>query len=120
MEVLLTLASTPLIIMAKGGMKKAGATSMSKGALADALATNAELKRSVVTKILGNLAEVGAAEVKKAGVFTIPGLARIKTRRKPATKATKRMMFGKETVVKAKPAKTVIKAFAVAALKKTI
>jgi hypothetical protein len=30
------------------------------------------------------------------------------------------MMFGKETVVKAKPAKTVIKAFAVAALKKTI
>jgi len=33
----------------------------------------------VVTKLLGNLAEVGAAEVKKAGVFTIPGLARIKT-----------------------------------------
>merc|ERR1712107_763152 len=54
----------------------------------------------------GSLAEVGTAEVKKTGVFTIPGLARIKTRRKPATKASKKMMFGKEVVVKAKPAKT--------------
>merc|ERR1712073_8050 len=120
-EVLLTFASPLLIItMAKGGMKKAGAAAMTKGALAEALATKAELKRSVVTKLLGNLAEVGAAEVKKSGVFTVPGLARIKTRRKPATKATKRMMFGQEVVVKAKPAKTVVKAFAVAALKKTI
>jgi nucleoid DNA-binding protein len=106
--------------MAKGGMKKAAAKTMTKGALADALATKSELKKSVVGKLLNGLAEVGAAEVKKAGVFTIPGLARIKTRRKPATKATKRMMFGKETLVKAKPAKTVVKAFAVAALKKTI
>ena len=101
-------------------MKKAAAKTMSKGALADALATKSELKKSVVGKLLNGLAEVGAAEVKKAGVFTIPGLARIKTRRKPATKATKKVMFGKETIVKAKPAKTVVKAFAVAALKKTI
>merc|ERR1712029_653686 len=82
--------------------------------------TSCELKKSVVMKLLGSLAEVGAAEVKKAGVFTIPGLARIKTRRKPATKATKRMMFGKETLVKAKPAKTVVKAFPTAALKGAI
>merc|ERR1712062_404814 len=111
--------SATSIAMVKG-MKAAGAKAMTKGALADALATSVELKKSVVTKLLGTLADVGAAEVKKAGVFTIPGLARIKTRRKPATKATKRMMFGKEPVVKAKPAKTVVKAFAVAALKKTI
>merc|ERR1711878_220538 len=103
-----------------GGMKAAGAKAMTKGALADALATSAELKKSVVTKLLGTLADVGAAEVKKTGVFTIPGLARIKTRRKPATKATKKMMFGQLTVVKAKPAKTVVKAFATAALKKAI
>jgi len=101
-------------------MKTAAAKTMGKGAIADALATKSELKKSVVTKLLTNLADIGAAEVKKAGVFTIPGLARIKTRRKPATKATKRMMFGQEVLVKAKPAKTVVKAFAVAALKKTI
>ena len=52
------------------------------------------------------------------GQFTIPGLCRIKSRTKPATKACVRMMFGKETKVKARPAKTVVKAFAVAALKK--
>merc|ERR1712062_715286 len=98
----------------------APAKAMTKGAIADALATSCELKKGVVSKLLGSLAEVGAAEVKKSGVFTIPGLARIKTRRKPATKATKRMMFGKEQLIKAKPAKTVVKAFAVAALKKVI
>merc|ERR1719486_1093456 len=106
--------------MAKGGMKKAAAATMTKGALAESLANTHELKKGVVSKLLGSLAEVGAAEVKKSGVFTIPGLARIKTRRKPATKATKRMMFGKETLVKAKPAKTVVKAFPTAALKSAI
>merc|ERR1719499_1965918 len=80
---------------------------MTKGAIADSLATSCELKKSVVTNILGSMAEVGTAEVKKTGVFTIPGLARIKTRTKPATKASKKMMFGREVVVKAKPAKTV-------------
>ena len=73
--------------------------------------TSAELKKSVVTKLLGSLGEIVAAEEKKIGVFTIPGLARIKTRRKPGTKATKRIMFGKDTIVQAKPAKTVVKAF---------
>merc|ERR1739836_213107 len=103
-----------------GGMKAAPARAMTKGAIADALATSCELKKSVVTKLLGSLAEVGTAEVKKSGVFTIPGLARIKTRRKPATKAAKRMMFGQEVLVKAKPAKTVVKAFPTAALKGAI
>merc|ERR1711918_310564 len=91
---------------------------MSKGGLADAIAGTCELKRKVASKAIDSLARIGAVEVKKSGVFTTPGLARIKTRTKPATKAGKRMMFGKEVLVKAKPAKTVVKAFAVAALKK--
>merc|ERR1719362_295011 len=119
LDLLLTSTSTS-ITMAKGGMKAAPAKTRGQGAIANALATSCELKKSVVTKLLGSLAEVGTAEVKKSGVFTIPGLARIKTRRKPATKATKRMMFGQEMVVKAKPAKTVVKAFPTAALKGAI
>merc|ERR1712062_828072 len=103
-----------------GGMKAAAAKAMSKGALADSLATSAELKKGVVTKLLDKLAEIGTAEVKKSGVFTIPGLARIKTKKKPATKAGKKMMFGEMVVVKAKPAKTVVKAFPTAALKSAI
>merc|ERR1711994_1017149 len=109
------------IAMAPKGMKKAAPVkAMSKGALADALAASTELKKGVVTKLLATLAEVGTAEVKKTGVFTIPGLARIKTKRKPATKAAKKMMFGAEVVVKAKPAKTVVKAFPAAALKAVV
>eukprot|EP00973_Karenia_brevis_P060269 8385853-Karenia_brevis.AAC.1 len=38
----------------------------------------------------------------------------------PAAKAGKKMSFGKEVVVKAKPAKTVVKAFPMAALKRSI
>merc|ERR1711862_315782 len=53
----------------------------------------------------------------KSGKFVIPGLAMIKTRKKPATKAKKMLMFGEMKLVKAKPAKTVVKAFAAKAIK---
>merc|ERR1712157_479459 len=89
-----------------------------KAALAEALAEGTELKKSECLKVLTSLAEVVTKEVKKTGKVTIPGVAMIKTRVKPATKAGKREMFGKVVVVKAKPAKTVVKAFAAAALKK--
>ena len=131
-------------------------TQMTKGALADALAAKCELKKAVASKVIASLAEIGTKEVKKSGVFTVPGLCRIKTRNKPATKAGKRVMFckesnmrksgvftipglgriqtrnkpatragkrvmfGKEVKVAAKPAKTVVKAFPVAALKSEI
>merc|ERR1711879_130996 len=90
---------------------------MTKSALADALATACELKRSQVSGVRNNLAEVAAKHVKSDGIFTIPGLCRIKTRHKKATKAGKREIFGEMRVVKAKPARTVVKAFPVAALK---
>merc|ERR1712023_169911 len=94
--------------------------SMPKSGIADALATATELKKSECSKVLDALAEVAGAQVKSVGKFVIPGVVMIKTRRKPATKAGKRLMFGKEVKVKAKPAKTVVKAFAVAAIKKAI
>merc|ERR1712068_68283 len=78
------------------------------------------LKTKACSNVLNSLVTVATKEVKKTGVVTIPGICRIKTRSKPATKACVRMMFGKETKVKAKPAKTVVKAFPVAALKKQI
>merc|ERR1712045_850822 len=96
------------------------AKAMTKGALADALATATEVKKSQCAKLLGTLATVATAEVKKAGVFTLPGLCRIKTRVKPATKAGQREIFGKMQIVKAKPARTIVKAFPVAALKRSI
>merc|ERR1711899_415929 len=100
------------------GMKAMKSAVMTKGALAEAVATSCEIKKKDVLKALASIAEVATAEVKKSGVFTLPGLCRIKTRKKPATKAGKREVFGKLVVVKAKPARTIVKAYPVAALKK--
>merc|ERR1711865_807820 len=103
-----------------GAMKSGAAKAMTKGALVKAIATEHGMKTKDCTNILNSLVTVAAKEVKKTGIFTIPGLCRIKTRTKPATKAGVRMMFGEERKVKAKPAKTVVKAFPVAALKQQI
>merc|ERR1712176_896355 len=101
------------------GMKATG-KAMSKGALAEALAGEAELKKSVCSKIIDSLAGIGAKEVIKTGKFVLPGLCMLKTRMKPATKAGKREIFGKVVMVKARPAKKIVKAFPVSALKKSI
>merc|ERR1711865_934130 len=97
-----------------------GSTKMTKSALLKAIATENEMKTKDCSNILNSLVALATKEVKKTGVFTIPGLCRIKTRTRPAPKAGVRMMFGEERKVKAKPAKTVVKAFAVAALKQQI
>merc|ERR1719399_2282850 len=94
-------------------MKK-GVQAMPKSAVADAMATACETKRSEMSKVLEALAELVTKEVKSTGKFKIPGVCMIKTRHKPATKAGKRMAFGQEIKVKAKPARTIVKAFPVA------
>merc|ERR1739841_129747 len=101
-------------------MKAGGKKAMSKGAMTKALATQHELKQKACSEVINSLVAIATAEVKKNGVFTIPGLCRLKTRTKPATKAGVRIMFGKETKVKAKPAKTIVKASPVSVLKKQI
>merc|ERR1712066_937555 len=99
---------------------KAGAKALTKGALCEAIAASTELKKAECSKVLDSLAAIAAKEVKKTGKVVVPGVCMIKTRLKPATKAGKREMFGKVVAVKAKPAKTIVKAFPVAALKKSV
>merc|ERR1712050_291331 len=91
--------------------------SLSKTAIAEMLAEKCELKRGQCSKLLSALSEVGAAGL-KGGKFTIPGLVVIKLKKKAATKACQRLMFGEMKVIKAKPAKTLVKAYPVGALKK--
>ena len=102
-------------------MKKAVAgKSITKGAIAKNIAEEFELKQNVAGKIIASLADIAAKEVKSNGKFTFPGFCMIKTRTKPATKAGKREVFGKVVMVKAKPARTIVKAYPVAALKKSV
>merc|ERR1712110_233799 len=99
---------------------KTSPKAMTKTALAAALAGKHEVKRSVCSKLIGCFATIATKEVKKFGKFAIPNLCRIKTRTKPATKSGKRMMFGKEVVVKAKPAKTIVKAYPASKVKQNV
>merc|ERR1712087_66296 len=103
-------------------MKTAAKTGkpMSKGAIAEALATSCELKKSVCSKVMNSLAEIVTAELPKTGLFSLPGLCRLKIRTKPATKAGEREVFGKVVMVKAKPARKIVKAYPVKALKDSI
>merc|ERR1712025_1396790 len=110
---------TSFISMAPMKAMKA-AKSLTKGAIAEALAGESGLKKSECSKVMDILAAVATKQVKSAGKFVIPGVCMVKTKRKAATKAGKKIMFGKEVKVKAKAAKTVVKAFPVAALKAAI
>merc|ERR1712066_978257 len=104
-------------------MKTAGKTAgkpMTKGAIAEALAASCELKKSVCSKVIDSLTEIATKEVGKTGIFSLPGLCRLKTRTKPATNAGKKEIFGKVVMVKAKPARKIVKAYPVAALKASI
>jgi len=85
----------------------------SKTQILDAIAAATELSPKQVAAVLDSLGEVIAAHVKKnaVGEFVLPGLLKISTLRKPATKARKGINpFTKEEVMfKAKPASTVVK-----------
>merc|ERR1712039_554516 len=99
----------------KAAKSTAGKKAMTKGALVKAIAGEFEIKVKQASKVINSLAGIASKEMSTVGQFTLPGLCRIKSRVKPATKATERKMFGKTVLVKARPAKTVVKAFPVAA-----
>ena len=81
-----------------------------------------KLARKDVARVLESLTSVGHKELKKSGVFLVPGFAKFLVVKKPATKARKGINpFTKEpTVFKAKPARKVVKARPVKAVKDAI
>ena len=97
---------------------------ISKSALIQILSDKSanELTRKDVKGVLEGLAGVGHAELKKNGVFVVPGLVRMVVVKKPATKERKGInpFTGQETIFKAKPARKVVKARAVKAAKDAV
>ena len=100
-------------------MKRVSKTgkAMAKGEIFGAIESSAGVKRKDVKAVFENLGTLIPTALKATGKFTIPGITMIKLKKKPATKAGKRMAFGKEVFVKAKPAKTLVKCYTVKALK---
>jgi DNA-binding protein HU-beta len=81
-----------------------------------------EMTRKNVRDVIESLSEVGYKELKKAGAFVVPGIAKFVVVKKPATKERKGINpFTKEpTVFKAKPARKIIRARPVKAAKDAI
>lgn len=95
-----------------------------KTQLLTALAEGTGLPKKEVAAVLDELNSVIHRHLKKrgAGQFTMPGLLKIKTVKKPATKARKgRNPFtGEEITIKAKPARTAVKVQPLKGLKEMI
>jgi DNA-binding protein HU-beta len=80
------------------------------------------LTRKDIKGVIESLASVGYKELKKTGAFFVPGFAKFVVIKKPATKARKGINpFTKEpTIFKAKPARKVVRARPVKAVKDAV
>lgn len=94
---------------------------MTKSAMMGAIADDTGLAKKDVAAVFDSLSNLINGHIKKggAGTCTVPGLMKIKTVRKPATKARKGVnpFTGEEMMFKAKPARTVVKVLPLKALK---
>jgi nucleoid DNA-binding protein len=99
------------------------ATSLSKSALVNAVVEQAgDVSRKQVKAILEAMATVAYKELKKAGLFTLPGFAKFRVVKKPATKAREGINpFTKQpTTYAAKPASKSVRARPIKAIKEAV
>ena len=98
------------------------ATQITKSQLIEKIADATELSKRDVKGVLESLATVGYKELKKSGVFTVPGFAKFVVVKKPATKARKGInpFTGEPTTFKAKPARKIVRARPVKAAKDAV
>ncbi len=94
---------------------------MTKSEILSSLSESSEFSKKEIAGLFEDLAALIAKNLKKSGpgVFTIPGLSKIKVVRKPATKARKGInpFTQEEMMFKAKPARNVVKIYPLKALK---
>src|SRR5215204_6189714 len=97
-------------------------TQMTKSQLIEKIAAETELAKSDVRGVLETLATVGYKELKKQGVFLVPGFAKFVVVKKPATKARKgtNPFTGEAMEFKAKPASKTVRARPVKAAKDAV
>jgi DNA-binding protein HU-beta len=98
------------------------AKQMTKSQLIEKIATQQQVSKSDVKGVLEALVSVGHKEMKKVGVFLLPGFAKFVVISKPATKARKGINpFTKEEMMfKAKPARKIVRARPVKAAKDAV
>jgi DNA-binding protein HU-beta len=80
-------------------------TQMTKSQLIEQIASKNELGKKAVKGVMETLAMIGYKELKKNGVFVVPGFAKFVVIKKPATKARNgtNPFTGQPTIFKGKP-----------------
>lgn len=109
--------------MAKKATMKSTGKVRSKSEVFGELATAADLSKRQVATVFDSLADLIKTDLKKGpGIFTVPGLMKIKVIRKPATKAREGVnpFTGEKMMFKAKPARNVVKVLALKGLKNMV
>ena len=98
------------------------ATQLSKSQLIERIATGTTLSKRDVKNVMDTLVDVGHKELKKNGVFLVPGFAKFVVIKKPATKARKgtNPFNGEPMMFKAKPARKIVRARPVKAAKDAV
>jgi len=107
--------------MAKAKAKQGAAKAATKSQIVAALAEKTGLTKKQVAGVFDELGGLIKKDLSKKGpgVFTIPSLVKLKVINKPATKARKGInpFTGEEMMFKAKPARNVVKAQPLKAVK---
>ena len=99
------------------------ATTLSKSALINAVVQEVgEISRKEVKTVLDALADIAYKELKKSGMFTMPGFAKFRVVKKPATKAREGINpFTKAPMtIAAKPASKSVRARAIKSIKDAV
>lgn len=102
--------------------KRSSRSSYTKSQLASDLATKADVPKSKVSEILAALQDIAVKQLKSAGVFTIPGIAKLTVKHKGATPQKQGINpFTKEPMtIKAKGARRVVRIRALKAMKDAV
>ena len=108
--------------MAKKSSATTPAKAPTKGQLFGTIAEKSELSRRQVAEVFTILNDEAVRSLKKHKQFTLPGLAKLTVKNKPATKSRKgRNPFtGEEITIKAKPASKAVRIRPVKALKEQV
>jgi len=86
------------------------------------IAEETELKKKDVAAVFDALSSAIQKDLKKAGMFSVPGLMKIKVIKKPAVPERKGVnpFTGEEMMFKAKPARNVVKITPLKSLKEMV
>jgi len=101
-----------------------GKKALTKSEIYASIAEDTELTRKQIAGVFDALSGLIAGSLGKrgAGIFTVPGLLKLKVVRKPATKEREGInpFTGEKTIFKAKPARNVVKALPLKNLKSMV